>query len=508
MALAGTKKKASSAPKRRRRRAAPPPGAKRIRYRPTPTGASFHASRARVRGIKGPFGSGKSVMCVMEIIAQAMTMPPCKDGVRRCRWVAIRNTYSELKSTTIKTWEDWFPMAPVVYDAPIRSVLRIPMDDGDVELEMLFLSLDKPKDLKKLKGLELTGAWINEAVEIPYAIVETVLGRCGRFPKKSDCRKRYWSGVIMDTNPPDTDHWWYRLAEQEKPRGYQFFSQPPAVVQPKKGGDWVANDGSYGMPAAENVENQILGYDYWLDQVPGKSREWIKVFLCGQYGSTLDGQPVYTEYNDEIHCAEDVLEPMRGIELILGWDFGRTPSCIVCQITPRGQFRVLDEYVVEADGKGMGLQLFARNVVKPALLNKYRGMTFRSYGDPAGRSKDNYEQDCFSILAAEGIPTEEAPCDNTIDPRLSAVRKQLNSMVDGQPAFLVSINCHMIRKGFLVGYRYTRVQVTGEARYRDVPDKNKYSHPHDGLQYAVIGGTHIEVRSSTTARQVAAARSF
>jgi hypothetical protein len=35
------------------------------------------------------------------------------------------------------------------------------------------------------------------------------------------------------------------------------------------------------------------------------------------------------------------------------------------------------------------------------------------------------------------------------------------------------------------GYCYKRLQVSGE-RYRDVPDKNSYSHPHDALQYAAL----------------------
>ena len=67
-----------------------------IRYRPTPTAAKFHASQANIRGLRGPVGSGKSVGCVMEIVAQAMQMPPQRDNVRRSRWIAIRNTYPEL----------------------------------------------------------------------------------------------------------------------------------------------------------------------------------------------------------------------------------------------------------------------------------------------------------------------------------------------------------------------------------------------------------------------------
>jgi hypothetical protein len=45
----------------------------------------------------------------------------------------------------------------------------------------------------------------------------------------------------------------------------------------------------------------------------------------------------------------------------------------------------------------------------------------------------------------------------------------------------------MLRKGFIGGYHFTRVQVTGEARHRERPNKNKFSHPHDALQYLCQG---------------------
>jgi hypothetical protein len=50
----------------------------------------------------------------------------------------------------------------------------------------------------------------------------------------------------------------------------------------------------------------------------------------------------------------------------------------------------------------------------------------------------------------------------------------------------VDPNSRFIRKGFNGGYHYKRVQVTGTERYRDVPEKNDFSHPHDALQYMAL----------------------
>jgi hypothetical protein len=36
-------------------------------------------------------------------------------------------------------------------------------------------------------------------------------------------------------------------------------------------------------------------------------------------------------------------------------------------------------------------------------------------------------------------------------------------------------------------YKYRRLQVAGDERYQDKPDKNGYSHPQDALQYLALG---------------------
>ncbi len=70
----------------------------------TPTLAKFHASKTRRRGVMGPIGSGKSTAMCMEIMRRAQQQEPGPDGIRRTRWAVVRNTYRELKDTTLATW--------------------------------------------------------------------------------------------------------------------------------------------------------------------------------------------------------------------------------------------------------------------------------------------------------------------------------------------------------------------------------------------------------------------
>ncbi len=442
-------------------------------YVAEPTAAEFHADDSFVRGILGPIGSGKSVACVAEIISRIMRQAPDQTGARRSRWAVIRNTYPELTSTTIKTWMDWLPVGqcPITYGSPITGKLKAPLSDGtQIDAEILFLALNLPKDVKKLLSIELTGAWTNEARELNKTIIDTVTSRVGRFPAKMDGGPS-WSGVIMDTNPPDDSHWWYKLAEEDRPSGWVFRRQPPALID--------RGNGKYDVnPAAENLQHQPLGGDYWLRQVAGKSPEWIKVYLLGEYGTVMDGKPIYEgSWNDTMHVAD--INPIKKHEIVCGWDWGLTPACIVVQVSPRGQLLILDEVI----GEDTGVEQFAEGFVIPLLQTKYRGCPQTHIGDPAGKDRSQLdEKTVFEGLNRLGIPVIPAP-NNSPLARWEAVRYYLNRMVDGKPGLVLSPTCKVLRKGFNGGYRFRQLQVSGETRFSDKADKNAYSHPHDGLGY-------------------------
>lgn len=473
-----------------------------LKYRAEPTISQFHRSNAFVRGLRGPIGTGKSVGCVVEMIRRGIEQAPF-EGVRRSRWAAIRNTYPELKTTTIKTWQEWTDdaTAPINWASPITSVFSLPLRDGTrVELEVIFIALDRPNDVKKLKSLDLTGAWINEASELPKAILDMATGRVGRFPNKAHGGPS-WSGVIMDTNSPDDDHWWYALAEAPSPEEvklrrqlkeqlveldclapdqelFEFFAQPPALL--KVDGNYIPN------PDAENVQNHSLGYGYWLRQLAGKSEDWIKVFILGQYGSVHDGRPVYPEYNDALHCKP--LEPLPGGRLDIGLDFGLTPAAVITQKDARGRLRVLEELC----GEDMGMRQFLQDLLVPQLTRMYsdwweqRDEMIQCYGDPAGKQRaQSNERTCFEEVRSAGLKIRAAKT-NAFIPRRDAVAWFLSKLSFGQPMFLLDPGCVLTRKGFNGGYKYRRIQVVGEERYTEEPVKNAFSHPHDALQYVAL----------------------
>lgn len=446
-------------------------------YNAEPTPQRFHASNARVRCLMGPIGGGKSVACAQEIVARAIRQAPNPRGVRRSRWAVVRQTYPELISTTIKTWQEWFPhnVCPITYGSPITGQMRFSLnDDTQVDLEVLFLAMSIPKDAKKVLSLEITGAWVNEARELDKSLIDALDGRLGRFPPKIDGAPLTWTGMIMDTNPPDETHWWYRLAEEtprEELAGWRFFRQPPALLEIAPGKFKI-------NPHAENIDNQQMGADYWLSKVPGKTREWIKVYLLGEYGTVMAGKPIYEgQWSDSAHVAE--CRAIPNVEMIAGWDWGLTPACVLGHITPTGRLEILDEII----GENIGVEQFANDFVLPHLARSYPGKSIVHVGDPAGAQRaQTDERSVFDALRAIGIKIRPAPTQNKTE-RWEAVRWFLGRMVGGKPGFALSPKCKILRKGFNGGYRFRQLQVGGETRYSEEADKNIYSHAADALGY-------------------------
>jgi len=447
-------------------------------YIPSQTGLKAHSDDNFVRVIMGPYGSGKSTWAISEIVQRACAMPRWNYGRRKSRWGIVRNTSGELQSTTLATWLAWFADLGDITkrQKPILTYEHTFNDGkGIVELELLFIALDRPEDVRKIKSLELTGCYINELSEVPKAALAHMKGRVNRYPSKAFCPDEYWSGIIADTNPPEDDHWIYKDFEESRFEHHKLFKQPPGLIKDEDN-KWRRN------PDADNAEH--LPETYYEMLAEGQSQEFVKVFCLGEYGSVGFGKRVYPEFNPDVHAVES-LSAIQGETLLLGWDFGLTPACVVLQLSPRGQLLVLKEYV----GDGMGIRTFADSIVIPSLAKDFPYCKVGlSIADPAGNNRSEVveEMSCIGELSSLNIPTRGART-NDIDPRLGSVRYFLNKMVDGKPGLVLDRrNCPTLFKGFVKDYVYARVAVSGEERYKDKPNKNMSSHPMDALGYGCL----------------------
>lgn len=454
-----------------------------------PTLAAFHQSNAEVRGVQGPLGSGKTNACVGECFRRIITAQVQEGGIRRSLVLVTRNTYPDLVGTTIRDWRSVFrdELGQFKMDHPPVHYLRFALDDGTrVESDVVFLALDREDHVKKLRGYQATFGWMNEAKEQPKAVFTMLRGRCGRKQRAED-RPPAWSGVIMDFNAPDDDHWTAELedsaARGELP-GFEFFVQPGAVM--RQGERWVPNLAAENLHNLQTEEERATGAfpSYYLKLLHGNKDDWIRVNVANLRGFAIDGKPVHPDFNSTQHVAAEVLRPAPGRLITVGLDFGLTPAAAFMQRQVTGTWFGLDELVAT----DMDIVKFIPELqAKVAELRAITpGLEFEFVGDPAGDERVQTDgETVYRVLRSAGFNVRAAPSNDTTL-RRGAMTRPLTRMIMGKPGILFSPRMKVTIKGMAGGFCYKRVAVAGD-RYHDKPDKNAYSHPVEAAEYALLG---------------------
>lgn len=416
-----------------------------------------------VRAIVGPYGSGKSMAALMELFRRMVSQAPDADNVRPTRFVIVRNTAAQLRESVLKDATEYF--GPYFTHVGYHSKMVFDFNLGDgtrVESEWLLIPLERPEDRRRLLSLNITGALIEECREIPFEVVSDVLGRCGRYPSQTRVHPS-WHGVLLVSNPWSVTSDYHRALVTEVADGWKLFRQPSGL-----------------SPEAENLEHLPAGYYQTL--ALGGNEQWIKVHVHGEWGDDLGGQAVYQgAFSADLHLTDGIpFNPSAPV--IIGMDFGRTPSAVITQEDIYGRVMVLEELVSD----DMGLTRFIRDLLIPRLMAGYRNSRVVVVGDPSGVARSAYdESSAFSVLEDAGLTAVPAP---TNDParRIAAVEKLLlGSSENGKRRLLIDRRrCPKLATGFSSLYRYRRSR---NGSLSPLPEKNEYSHVHDAMQYAALG---------------------
>ena len=451
-----------------------------IDFKASPTITAFMKSDARHRFLLGPFGSGKTVGTIMEIIRRA-SMQRCSplDGKRKSRIAIIRNTAPQLTDTVIKSWLDWFPSGTLGTWKLTGKTYSI--RQGDVECDVIFRALDDAADVSNLLSLELSMAELSEYRELSREITEGLDGRIGRFPSVRDGGCTY-AGIFGDSNMPQEGSWWERMLEgydpddgkTKKANGWEVFKQPPAMLK--------QIDGSYALnPLAENVENLPKGYYDHL--VIGKSEEYVRTFVLMQYGRSLGGKPVHPMFNRDVHVSRALILPNPKNLLLISADFGLTPAIVLKQQDAHGRVLALDEIVTF----GMGIERAIETKLLPLLRQKYdECRDIFVTGDPSGDTgSQSDEVSCAQIFrnySRKGLGRVKMAYSNNPVHRQGATDHFLGMLVDrGMPAYQISPNCEWLIQALGGKYQFKKYKDGRESA--DV-EKNDWSHVGDANQYS------------------------
>lgn len=451
------------------------------------------ASKAPVKIIQGPIGSGKSLACVMSLWLKALEQVKQADGKRRCRVHVFRDTYGRLEDTTLKTWLAWFPedrFGRFYWSKPMFHEIRI----GDVELDAHFVALEDEHAADYFRSLETTAIWYNELQFMARLLFDEGVTRVGRYPRVVDGGS-VRPMVIADMNAPDETHWvpimrgdvavpdWFTEEQRRahvRPASWEFFTQPPGLIEEKDADGKVS--GYRENPAAENLKFLPGGSAYYVNAVQGKTKAWIDANVLNRVSPRRDGKPVTPDFNRSVHVARQPVEPVPGVDLIIGQDFGRRPASIFMQHL-RGQWMVLHELVA----RDMGARKFAP-MLRNEIAQRFPGFRFTIWGDPSGDFKGQNDDDVpFRIFRANGLAIQPAPS-ILLSVRLQSIEAVLTRMNEGHPALVVSPVCKTLIAALDGGWHYRRMAVAGAERYDEQPMKDEYSDPADAFGYALLGG--------------------
>jgi hypothetical protein len=482
-----------------------------------PVGEAFLNDKRMITGIMGPVGSAKTTKCVGKMVKSAMWQNAGPDGVHRAKWAVVRDTYPQLKKTVLATWLRWFPKTLGEWngEAPYEHTIAITVFTGSrkflIELTVIFAAIGEHKAEDVMRGWEVTGIWLNEGDLVSFDVFAYAITRVGRFPSSSQggCQ---WRGVMLDMNAPDIENWTYGVFV-EKDLGLDKALEAVLAealgelfgvgfhVQP---GGMAVNDN--GKRTAENLENLPPGY--YEQQIAALSkRPWlVRRMVHNEFGPVRNGQPVFTEYNDNLHCAKSRLEPVKDVPITIAADQGGTPAAVFGQRDHRGQIRILGEVVVFADSEEedleqLGAYAFGQLCGRYA-LDQFPESEINELArcDPAGTAgekatkadpswRQNFQRGLRETLGPR-MRVKPAPTKgNRLDERLQAVRTPMLRLVEGgDPGFVICPErCRILRRGFKGKYVIARTHLAGGmGRFQDAPLKNDESHVQDANQYLCL----------------------
>lgn len=420
--------------------------------------------KSLVRVIVGPIGSGKSMACVIELLRRARQQEPDTNGVRNTRFAIIRNTLQQLRTTVLVDIKQYLgPMVSYfVTDSTVRLRFSLP-DNTTVVSDWLLIPLDTADDQKRLLSMQLTGAWINELREVTADIIDPLIGRLGRFPSKM-MGGPTWFGLLCDTNPWDTDSPYHQLCVLAPNHNWALYHQPSGIG-----------------PAAENTENLPPNY---YENLAGRGAEWSAVHIESEWGTSNAGQAVFRRsFHAPTHVRDmkAVVNPQR--PLMIGMDFGRTPSALICQVDSAGRLIIYEEICTE----DMGLIQMVEERLKPRLFAEpYAGKRTFIVADPSGNQKSQVtEETPFDALRQLGFLAYPASS-NSVEPRLLAVEKMLRGTIMGEPMLQISrAGCPTLIQALGNKYRFRKKR---DGQLEDRPEKlHPWSDIADCAQYACLG---------------------
>lgn len=488
-------------------------------YKPGPSVARFHESKARLRALIGGRGTGKTTAVAMECVRHCFFNSGAKAYILRKTQLSNENTTLETfqklvfprlgsgytdtgvslfkcidggstfrvpSKMAVDMFNKWKAMNPT---APKSAILQWFQSVGDRYCSWIqFAGIPEERySASKLRGFECSLLVLVEADQLSRNDLD-LASACLRWKgvDPSTCDANGFiieSGIILDSNPPSPRHWIAEYEEETKEDSKVLFLH---------------------IPTKENAHNLPPNYVEDLERQYRKNPAQYKRMVLGEYAEAFSGTPVFYAF-EEKHAKSDLPWP-KGAYLIRGWDFGSTNAVVFSaywEVNKVEYFWDLAEYFAQQSDVDRQCRAVIEitNKVFPFWNDRSTCSGVKDYCDPAGNAKtatgsavrvlNSYE--VYPGFVRMGLQESIAVYNRLLEKKDSF----------GNLVYQIDKNyCPQLYVASLGGYRYP---VEGEAGFGgDEPLKgpagNNYDHIADASRYAKFNCLKI-IRAEVEAKK-------
>jgi len=438
---------------------------------PGPVSTAFVDTTAPVSVLMGPAAGGKTVTGLQRGVLMAFRWPETAPGLRRVRFLVMRQRMTDMEASTIPSWLAWYPKSLGHFvgkeGSPKRHAITLRHPDGGrIELEVHFRGIGEQSVDDALRGFEFSYAYVDECDLMDADVMATLFKRAGRYPAETLAinPRQVWGTC----NAPEPDSWVVREMIENPREGWVLYRQPSGL-----------------SPEAENLA--VLGPDFYRQQAAVLPDYERRRFIENIPGLVREEAAVYPEFSEAVHVSPKPLPVLSGAPLRIGVDAGGSPAAAVLQRAPDGQWRMLAELSTHDRERAgvVGPRRFGE-ALAALLAERAPGVAAEVVADPAaafGADREAGESSWIDIVArAAGLPVTTA---RSQDPtlRMEALRRPLTRLLEaGKPGLVLDPSCRLMARALARDYRW---QVTA-GRRGDRAVKNWASHLVEAAQYALL----------------------
>lgn len=471
---------------------------------PGPISDAFLLSRAFIKVIIGPVGSGKTMTALRALLMVGMKQGGYVDrnGVmlRKARVGVIRESYPNLEKNTLPSWFDVMPESEgkFTWKQPYTHRVNLILaedEDGrptDIcEFEMEFRAIGDKSVEEVTRGWQVCAVMVDEADLQPSDLLSFLTGRVGRGGIDRDLMVD--PQIILSLNAPSIDNWVYRLAIENELGN--IGDELRELLGDRELIEVFIQPGGR-EPDAENLHNLPKGY-YQVQAAANKHKPgYVDRMIDNKFVPLQHGQPVNPQFDYKRHVRKG-LEWDPGRPLIVGVDQGLFAAAVASQRLVMGEFRTLREAVMfREDNKTLAKigPSAAGAMVRTMIAENFpdlRPEMLRVVADPAAWAAADREDDEMDWIRAFskalGYRVHKAKT-NRQTLRNEAIWQALSAH-DG---YAVDERCKHLIRGHLGGYHYRKAEISdNEVRgHLEIAD-TIHTHVCDAEQYAALEGEHV-----------------